>query len=65
LGKNAAYVRVSISDGKLELVDMKDMRTFANQFGPASWTGRAPGNQPLSVRDISSQEIYALDVDLP
>jgi hypothetical protein len=36
LGKNAAYVRVSISDGKLELVDMKDMRTFANQFGPAS-----------------------------
>jgi serine/threonine protein kinase/Tol biopolymer transport system component len=66
LGKNAAYVRVKISDGTLEqLVDMKNMRTFVNQFGPASWTGLAPGNQPLFVRDISSQEIYALDVDLP
>ena len=66
LGKNAAYVRVKISDDKVDqLVDMKNMRTFAGQFGPASWTGLAPGNQPLFVRDISSQEIYALDVDLP
>jgi len=66
LSKNAAYVRLKISDGKVEqLVDMKNMRTFVNQFGPASWTGLAPGNQPLFVRDISSQEIYALDVDLP
>jgi hypothetical protein len=51
----AAYVRLRISDGKVEqLLAMKNMRTFANQFRPASWTGLAPGNQPLFVRDISS-----------
>ena len=66
LGKNSAYVRLGINDGKVEqLVDLKNMRTFVGQFGPSSWTGLAPGNQPLFVRDISSQEIYALDVDLP
>jgi len=64
--KNSAYMRFNLSNSKVErIVDLSKMRTFANQFGPASWTGLAPGNQPLFVRDISSQEIYALDVDLP
>jgi hypothetical protein len=29
------------------------------------WTGLGPGNSPLFVRDISSPEIYALDILLP
>jgi Tol biopolymer transport system component len=38
-------------------------RYFGANFG--SWSGTAPDNSRLYVRDISSQEIYALDVELP
>ncbi len=30
-----------------------------------SWSGLAPDGTPLFVRDISTQEIYALDLQLP
>jgi len=29
------------------------------------WLGLTPDDSPLLARDISTQEIYALDVDLP
>jgi len=29
------------------------------------WLGLAPDDSPLFARDIGTQEIYALDVDLP
>jgi Tol biopolymer transport system component len=38
-------------------------RYFGGNFG--SWSGTAPDNSRLFVRDASSQEFYALDVDLP
>ena len=38
-------------------------RFFGRNFG--SWSGMAPDNSRLFVRDASSQEIYALDVELP
>ena len=64
--KNPAYRRLHVPDGKLEaVVDLKQFRTFPSQFGPGSWTGVAPGDVPLFVRDISTQEIYALDLQLP
>jgi Tol biopolymer transport system component len=66
LTPNPGYYRVHITDAKLErLVDLKGIRTFPEQFGPGSWTGLGPGETPLFVRDISTQEIYALDLDLP
>jgi eukaryotic-like serine/threonine-protein kinase len=66
LTPNPAYYRVHITDAKLErLVDLKGIRTFPEQFGPGSWTGLGPGGTPLFVRDLSTQEIYALDVLLP
>jgi hypothetical protein len=34
-------------------------------FGPGSWTGLGPGDVLLTVRGISSQEIYALEVEWP
>jgi hypothetical protein len=46
-------------------VDLKKIRLFTSQFGPGSWTGRAPGQIPLLPRDISTQEIYAFDLQLP
>jgi dipeptidyl aminopeptidase/acylaminoacyl peptidase len=64
--QNPAYHRVRVSDGKLETIaDLKQIRTFPSQFGPGSWTGLAPGDTPLFVRDTSAQEIYALDLQLP
>ena len=64
--KDPAYLRIRISDGKLERVlDFKDIRTYPGQFGPSSWTGLGPGETLLVTRDLSSQEIYALDLELP
>jgi len=47
------------------LADLKKMRLFASQFGGGSWTGLGPGEVPLLPRDISTQEIYAFDLQLP
>jgi eukaryotic-like serine/threonine-protein kinase len=67
LTPNPGYYRVHVKDAKLDrLIDLKGIRTFPEQFGGiGSWTGLGPGETPLFVRDISSQEIYALDVDFP
>jgi len=64
LSEDAAFQRVRISDHKLErLFSLKGIRRFWGEFG--SWTGLAPDDTPLLVRDISSQEIYALDWQAP
>lgn len=34
-------------------------------FWLGRWTGVAPDGSPILRRDLSIQEIYALDVDLP
>jgi eukaryotic-like serine/threonine-protein kinase len=64
-GKNG-FFRVRIPDGKLEkIADLSKIRQYRAQFGPGSWTGLGPGNVPLVPRDISTQEIYAFDLELP
>ena len=64
--QNPAYHRMRIADGKIEtVVDLKQIRLFPSQFGPGSWTGLGPGDTPLFVRDRSTQEIYALDLESP
>ena len=67
LGENNRYFRLRISDGKLEQpISIKNLRQFPDLFSSSeSWTGLGPGDIPLFVRDISTQEIYALDVELP
>jgi hypothetical protein len=66
LSGDAGYFKLRISDSKLEkLVDLKKVRQFRGQFGPGSWTGLGPGDIPLLPRDISTQEIYAFDLQLP
>jgi hypothetical protein len=60
------YFRLRVSDSKLEKVaDLKKVWQFRGQFGPGSWTGLAPGGIPLVHRDISTQEIYAFDLQPP
>lgn len=64
LTEDPAFFRVRISDRKLErLVSLKGVRRFWGELG--QWTGLAPDDSPLLVRDISSQEVYALDWRAP
>jgi Tol biopolymer transport system component len=62
--EDPAFFRCRISDHKLEkLLSLKGTRRFLGELG--SWTGLAPDDSPLLARDISSQEIYALDWQAP
>jgi Tol biopolymer transport system component len=59
-----ALFRIRISDRKLErLASLKGVRRLLGGLG--EWTGLAPDDSFLLVRDTSSQEIYALDWQTP
>ena len=63
-GSEPAIYRVRISDHKLEkIVSLKGLRLTIGDFG--TWCGLAPDDSPLVLRDVGSQEIYALDLQLP
>jgi Tol biopolymer transport system component len=67
VSNESKYFRLRIKDLKVEpLIDVKGKitRRFPAQLG-GSWSGLGPGDTPLFVRDISTQEIYALDLQLP
>ncbi|HEV3277299.1 MAG TPA: protein kinase [Terriglobia bacterium] len=62
VGDRTGFYRVRLSDRKLErLVDFKNIRRAVGSLG--SWGGLSPDDSPLLLRDTSTQEIYALDVD--
>jgi Tol biopolymer transport system component/DNA-binding winged helix-turn-helix (wHTH) protein len=55
-----AYRRTKIGQTGSELVvDLNNLR----RLGP--WSGLAPDGSPLFIRDVSSDDIYALDLELP
>ena len=55
------YRRVKVGQTRSELiVDLKDLRQSG--FG---WSGLASDDSALFVRDVSTDEIYALDLELP
>jgi len=63
-GGTSGFFRIRISDRKLDWVaSFKDFRRAGGVTGP--WAGLAPDNSPLVVRDIGTQEIYALDWEAP
>jgi serine/threonine protein kinase/Tol biopolymer transport system component len=58
------FFRLRVIDGQIrQVVSLKNIRRFFSQWG--EWSGMAPDGSPLVVRDISNQEIYALDWQLP
>ena len=59
--KDAPFYRLRLSDRKLErLVNLADFGRLAlGRFG--WWTGLGPDDSLLTTRDVSLQEIYALD----
>ncbi len=57
-------LRFRMSDRKIEEVtDLKNAGPLAGTVG--EWLGLAPDDSPLVTRDISTQEIYALEMDWP
>ena len=59
----ATYRRVRLGQSHSELV--ADLKGLHRYIGFGAWSGITPDGRPLFVRDVSSDEIYALDVDLP
>jgi dipeptidyl aminopeptidase/acylaminoacyl peptidase len=59
-----AFYRIHLPDLRLQTVaSMRDQRRYYGDFGP--WSGIAPDGSPLLVRDISNEEVYSLDLQLP
>ena len=64
LVENPAFYRVRVADRKLErLADLKGLRRVVFAWIP--WSGVTPDGAPLLLRDVSSQEVYALDFETP
>jgi eukaryotic-like serine/threonine-protein kinase len=62
--KELAVYRVRIADRKLERVaDLQNLRRVVEPW--ISWMGLTPDGAPLFMRDIGSQEVYALDFEAP
>jgi Tol biopolymer transport system component/predicted Ser/Thr protein kinase len=63
--KDAPFYRVRVSDRQLDrLVNLADYgKLVQGRFGV--WTGLGPDDSLLTTRDISVQEIYALDFQTP
>ena len=59
-GEDRGIFRIRVADHKVEKITSLDgVQRFQANFGP--WSGLAPDDSPLVSRDISSQEIYALE----
>ncbi len=64
LGSQAAILRVSVEDHKVEeVVSLKNIKNIG--FSGGLWIGVTPDGSPLLLRDTGTQEIYALDWHAP
>jgi len=62
--KELAIYRVRIADRNLQRVAaLGDFRRVVEPW--VSWMGLTPDGSPLLIRDIGSQEVYALDFEEP
>jgi DNA-binding winged helix-turn-helix (wHTH) protein/Tol biopolymer transport system component len=60
-GGEPIFYRASVTDRKLErVVSLKEIRRPTSESWGA-WLGLTPDDSPLVLRDVTSQEIYALD----
>jgi hypothetical protein len=65
LGYSNVIRRLRLSDRKIEnIVDVKNVGRMTTGT-IVDWFGLAPDDSPLFARDISTPEIYALDVQWP
>jgi hypothetical protein len=64
-GADPTFRRIKVGAVRSEpLFSLKGMpRSFTNMVG--QWSGLSPDGFPLFTRDVSIEEIYALDVEFP
>ena len=62
---SAGFYRVRLGDKKVERVAAIDVPGEMKMDDFWYWTGLAPDDSPVFLRDASTREIYALDVDFP
>jgi len=63
-GAEQAVYRVQLSDRNLELIcNLQEFRRTVEPW--VSWMGLTPDGSPLLMRDIGTQEVYALDFEAP
>jgi len=64
LSADPTIYRVRLADRKVERVtSLKNFRRVA--WGNFPWLGLTPTDDPLLMRDVGSQEVYALNFDAP
>jgi eukaryotic-like serine/threonine-protein kinase len=64
-GTEPAFRRVKVGDARSEaLFALKGLSLFSATMA-GTWSGLAPDGSPLFARDVSLQEIYSLDLELP
>ena len=54
--------RVRIADPDRSVEEIISLKEFRPAWG---WIGITPQDAPLALRNVGSEEIYALDVDFP
>jgi len=63
-GAEQTIYRVGLADRKVELItSLHDFRRAVEPW--VSWMGLTPDGSPLLMRDIGTQEVYALDFEAP
>ena len=64
LSPEPAIYRMRIADQKVEQV--ASLRNFRRAiWGNLPWFGLSPKDEPLVLRDVGTQEVYALDFEEP
>jgi WD40 repeat protein len=59
-----SFRRVRLGENHSELlIDLKDLPRYSGPIG--AWSGLTPDGSALFVKNLSTDEIYALDLDLP
>lgn len=53
-------IRIEVSTGHLEEIAHMDFKTTGNSGG---WVGWTENWEPLTVRDLSSTQVYRIDLD--
>jgi len=64
IGERLAFYRFRLADRKLErIAELKGFRRAVYWAFP--WSGITPDGAPILLRDLSTQEVYALDFEAP
>ena len=63
VSEGSARIRLWIADGRREVV--ASFEGFRRPGGTGDWVGKAPDDSVITLRDLSVQEIFALDWDSP